>query len=375
VTRAGTPTAIAIAIACAGGAACFSPDYGTTPFTCVKSTLCPEGYACVQGVCRRAGRDGPVGVDGPRPERRSADRDPSFDLGDGELRAPDLPRPDTARDSPQPACPPGYCLVPAGTFVMGSPASEPCREPDNDPLLKETAHGVTLTRGLCLGCFEVTQKEFKALMGYNPSQCCDVPGSCSSAFEKHPVEELTWHEAAAYCNALTASPADRCYSCSGSGASVKCSTQVSDLYACKGFRLPTEAEWERAYRAGSQTALYNGPIASCTGSDANASAIGWYGEASYATHPVGQKLPNAWGLHDMAGNAWETIHDARVADLGSGAATDPVQASSLDGQRVIRGGATYKQPSYLRGAQRQDIPPTYRPAWVIGVRCARTKQP
>ena len=144
-----------------------------------------------------------------------------------------------------------------------------------------------------------------------------------------------------------------------------------NIYDCPGYRLPTEAEWEYAYRAGTTTAFYNGPITNCDGSDAKANAIGWYDANSGATtHPVGQKQANDWGLYDMAGNVWEWCHDWWQTSLGSSAVTDPV-GSGTD-SRTARGGSCTFRAGALRAAERYfGFPPDFQ-FRTIGFRCART---
>ena len=254
--------------------------------------------------------------------------------------------------------------IPAGSFTMGSPSTESCRGID------ETQHKVTLTRGFQMSATEVPQGAFEELLGYNPSSFTDCGADC-------PVEQVSWHEAAAYCNALSdLDGRTPCYNCSGSGTNVTCQEHGaftgSKLYQCPGYRLPTEAEWEYAYRAGTTTAFYNGAISSCFGSDDNAGKIGWYSSnAGGTTHPAGQKDPNAWGLHDMAGNVWEWCHDGYKQDLGSAPATDPVFAGS---SRVLRGGSWYNNPLTLRAAFRlNNLTPSNRNYFAVGFRCSRTR--
>jgi len=149
------------------------------------------------------------------------------------------------------------------------------------------------------------------------------------------------------------------------------------IYDCPGYRLPTEAEWEYAYRAGTTTAYYNGandPSAcSCSPVDTNANAIGWYcGNAGNTTHPVGQKQANAWGLYDMAGNVWEWCHDWFQSSLGSSAVTDP-WGSPSGSYWVVRGSSWSRFAYFLRAARRaSSTPPTHR-LNDLGFRCSRTK--
>ena len=256
-----------------------------------------------------------------------------------------------------------WVTIQAGSFQMGSPSTESCRGSD------ETQHQVTLTHNFEIMTTEVTQAQFTSLMGYSPSNFASCGGTC-------PVEQVNWHEAAAYANALSAKAGlSVCYSCTGSGASVTCSEATAyagqKVYTCPGYRLPTEAEWEYAYRAGTSTAFYNGGITSCTGTDANASKIGWYAaNSSNTTHPAGQKTPNAWGLYDMAGNVYEWCHDGYQSSLGSSAVTDPVGSGS---SRVLRGGSWYDSPYFMRAAGRYNHSPTHRNA-DLGFRCSRTRK-
>ena len=142
------------------------------------------------------------------------------------------------------------------------------------------------------------------------------------------------------------------------------------IYQCPGYRLPTEAEWEYAYRASSTSALYNGTItANCNQTDPNADLIAWYKVAG--VNPVAAKQPNAWGLFDMAGNVWEWTYDLNVNDLGAGAATDPWGAAS-GSSRTYRGGSYFYGLKYVRAAYRSAWTETGRSA-DIGFRCVRTK--
>jgi formylglycine-generating enzyme required for sulfatase activity len=258
--------------------------------------------------------------------------------------------------------------------MMGSPTTEPCRQSDEDH------HQVTLTHSFEIQATLVTQAEFEALMGYNNSHF-GPSGRGSVCGMSCPVENVNWHESAAYCNALSLKAGlTPCYTCSGSGASVSCveasTYSAHQIYDCPGYRLPTDAEWEYAYRAGTNTAFYNGsndPTKCTSCSDAKADAIAWYGcNAAGTTHPVQQKLPNDWGLYDMAGNVWELCHDGYQKYLGFSAVTDPVGASAK--YRVGRGGAWPHFPSVLRAAHRFGVGPNFR-SNRLGFRCARTLSP
>ena len=234
----------------------------------------------------------------------------------------------------------------------------------------ETQHNVTLTHKFEIMSTEVTQGQFTLLRGYSPSSFTSCGNIC-------PVDTVNWHEAAAYCNALSGKASlPVCYTCSGSGTNVTCqetaSPQGKGIYTCKGFRLPTEAEWEYAYRGGTSSAFYNGGITNCTSTDPNADKIGWYGQNSNnKTHPLGLKAPNTWGLYDMAGNVWEWCHDLHQSDLGTAAKTNPVGSASASSSRVLRGGAHGGKPGNMRAANRNQNTSTVQYGH-IGFRCVRT---
>jgi formylglycine-generating enzyme required for sulfatase activity len=263
------------------------------------------------------------------------------------------------------ALPQGWVPIGALTGQMGSPSTEPCRTTNED------LHTVTLTHAFDLQATEVTQTQYQQVMGYVPSSNC---ATC-------PVTSASWSEAAAYCNALSQLAGLKpCYACTGSGASVSCSEEAAvagqQIYSCAGYRLPTEAEWELAYRAGSTTALYSGAISSsycadCAGPYPVAENIAWYCVNAKAPQPVGKKLANALGLYDMAGNVWEWCHDRYQTNLGTASVKDPWgSASNVD--RVIRGGGYMNYVEVLRGAFRGYVKPTFKLV-DLGFRCARTR--
>ncbi|MBW2734507.1 MAG: formylglycine-generating enzyme family protein [Deltaproteobacteria bacterium] len=266
----------------------------------------------------------------------------------------------------------GYAQIEAGTFQMGSPASESCRDS------AEAQHHVTLTNAFELQRTEVTQAQFEALMAYNPSNFGQSAESadCTDC----PVETVSWHEAAAYCNALSAQAGlSTCYQCSGSNVSVLCDVKSAfagaTIYNCPGYRLPTEAEWEYAYRAGTMTPYYNGTNDStmcneCSSIEAKLGSIAWYCANTDTVHSVAQKTPNAWGLHDMAGNVWEWCHDW-YDTTSTGRMTDPAGAATGT-TRVVRGAGWANEPHYLRAALRDYEEPA-KGYTDLGFRCARGK--
>jgi len=277
----------------------------------------------------------------------------------------DLPTSDKPQTVPDmPSVPGEWVNLTAGSFTMGSLPTEACRDAD------ETQHLVTLTHAFQISATETTQGQFLAQLGYNYSFYSSCGASC-------PVEKVTWYEAAAYCNSLSAAAGlTTCYSCSSSGPSVICSTKpaytptTGTIYDCPGYRLPTEAEWEYAIRANTTTSLYSGPLAQCSKADPAADAIAWYKHNTSTTQQVKQKKDNPWGLYDMSGNVREWVNDVYVIDLGSAAVTDPTGPASGTHQ-VAKGGHYFDLPGNLRSAHREDVFPNLSYD-NLGFRCART---
>ena len=204
---------------------------------------------------------------------------------------------------------------------MGAPRDEPAREANEDPRTR-----VRLSRGFWFWRTEVTQREFARIMGYNPSRHKKCGPTC-------PVEQINWHEAAACCNALSRlAGVERCFTCRGKGPAVVCSLGARFRKAggrgycrCRGFRLPTEAEWEYAARAGTTGARY-GPL----------EEIAWHRNSGVKSNPVALKRPNAWGLYDIIGNVYEWCWDWYRPRYPGGTVTDPVGPPGGT-QRVRRG--------------------------------------
>jgi len=231
--------------------------------------------------------------------------------------------------------------VEGGTFTMGSPSSEQGRE-DN-----ETQHQVTV-KGFYMGKYEVTQAEWVAVMGSNPS---NFKG------DNLPVENISWYDAVEFCNKLSQkeglTPAYR-----GSGDNITCDWNAN------GYRLPTEAEWEYAAKGGNKD-----PIIYVHAGSNSIDNVAWYeGNSGKKTHPVGTKAPNSLGIYDMSGNVWEWCWD-RYGNYSSGAQTDPRGASS-GSYRVIRGGGWNNSARIVRSAYRNIGGPGNRLSYV-GFRVVR----
>ena len=256
---------------------------------------------------------------------------------------------------------PGFVEIPPGSFTMGSSTTELCRT------VYEDRHHVTLTHGFELQAHETTLGEYMDVMGGEPPE---------EDLEDRPVTSISWMNATAYCNELSVNAGlPECYVCGGSGVEMGCNHNPDfagpTLYNCRGYRLPTEAEWEYAYRAGTTTTLYNGDLEACQGDDL-ASEIAWYrGNEGSSPHPVGQLLPNAWGLYDMAGNVWEMCHDNYNPYLGRDPVTDPVQEYMGEVTMPTRGGAYDGYAEEIRAAMRYRTAAAYGNT-TTGFRCART---
>ena len=212
-----------------------------------------------------------------------------------------------------------FVLIPAGEFLMGSPDS------DQDALSDEKPqHAVRITRPFYLGKYEVTQEQWQAVLGANPS---DFQGA------KNPVDRVTWADCQVFLAALNAS-----------------SVGGKDRFA-----LPTEAQWEYACRAGTTARFSAGDDVGTLDQE------GWYrANSGGQTHPVGEKRPNAWGLCDMHGNVWEWCADWLDWKYYSNSpAVDPM-GPALPPWRIFRGGGWDSGAAFCRSASRLANQPDYR---------------
>ncbi len=204
-----------------------------------------------------------------------------------------------------------FAWVPPGSFLMGGNANDK----------EKPVHCVALTRGFYMGVYPVTQAQWQSVMGYNPSR-----NVSSFRGGDRPVEMVSWDDCQDFCGRLR------------------------ELTG-KPIRLPTEAEWEYACRAGT-TSDY------CTGSDEAAlRKTGWFqGNSNSQTQPVGKLAANAWGLFDMHGNVWEWCQDLHGAYGSADGVIDPQGATSAV-DCVCRGGAWNSRPEHCRAAHRGKFGP------------------
>ncbi|MSU22034.1 MAG: formylglycine-generating enzyme family protein [Pedosphaera sp.] len=187
-------------------------------------------------------------------------------------------------------------------------------------------HSVTLTRDFWIGKYEVTQGDYANLMGKNPSHFQDDPN--------RPVEKVSYFDAVAYCSALT-----------------QREVQAARLPSGYEYRLPSEAEWEYACRAGTTNLFSFGDAAT------EADQYAWTGEISEAkTHPIGQKRPNPWGLYDIHGNVWEWCLDW-FGNYPAEDVQDPLGPSQGKG-KVFRGGGWNNDVEFARSANRFAMAPS-----------------
>jgi formylglycine-generating enzyme required for sulfatase activity len=222
-----------------------------------------------------------------------------------------------------------FALIPSGTFMMGSPKDDRVLSYGESP-----QHQVTISRSFYMQMTEVTQGQWQKVMGNSPSNFNNCGKDC-------PVEQVSWDDVQEFIRKL------------------------NNMEGTDKYRLPTEAQWEYAARAGTTTRFHSGD------NDDDLLRAGWYnGNSGLKTHPVGQKTPNAWGLYDMHGNVWEWVQDWK-GDYPAGNVTDP--AGPLSGStRVYRGGSWFSGAEFCRSAFRHTGAPSLRRDGSLGFRLLRT---
>ena len=232
-----------------------------------------------------------------------------------------VPPPTTLRQDPTPVNPRlgkdglAYIWIPPGTFTMGCSGEKECEDSE------KPAHQVSISKGFWIGQTEVTQTAYQRISGQNPSL---------NKGAAHPVDQVSWFDAKVYCESVA-------------------------------LRLPTEAEWEFAARAGSEEARYGA-----------LNSIAWQAEnANQVVHDVGLKNPNAWNLYDMLGNVFEWTADWYDAKYYRPELMIDPQGPADGASRVLRGGAFIALASASRVSTRIPLPPSEK-AGMAGFRCAGT---
>jgi formylglycine-generating enzyme required for sulfatase activity len=223
---------------------------------------------------------------------------------------------------------PGFALIQPGTFLMGSNVAD--GPPYFGSSAEQPVHAVTITKPFWMGTTEVTQAQYQALMGTNPSFFTGAD---------MPVEAVTWFNAQDYCAALTAQQ-----------------SALGKVPTGYQYRLPTEAEWEYACRAGTTTEFNVGSGLFCNQARFNYSyhSTSFCSDLQFGSVPVCQYSANAWGLHDMHGNVWERCLNS-FANYPAGAVTDPFVTGGL--RRVLRGGSFNGNSNDCRSANRMRYTP------------------
>ncbi len=243
--------------------------------------------------------------------------------------------------------------IPSGRFLMGSPLSEAGRQAD------EAQHPVRLRRGFWMLRTEVTQRQYRRLMKLNPS----TQRRCQNC----PVNQVSWYHALRFANQLSHRQGlPLCYVCRRRRTGWRCwlrrryrKNHRKGYFQCRGWRLPTEAEWEYAARAGSRASQYGA-----------LQRIAWTRQNSrFRIHPVAKKLPNRWGLFDMLGNVHEWVWD-RAEEYPATLVVDPV-GPPRGRDRIFRGGAWNVSSRFVRAAYRGGNRPYSRYPYV-GFRLVRT---
>lgn len=223
-----------------------------------------------------------------------------------------------------------FVLIPAGSFLMGADKSQ-----EKEATKEEVPqHRVTISKAFYMGKYEVTQEQWRAVIGRNPSRFDENP--------RNPVETVSWPDVQEFIDKLNTKEGG------------------------KRYRLPTEAEWEYAVRAGTTSKYFFG------NDEEQLGQYGWYTENSEdRTHPVGQLKPNPWGLYDVYGNVWEWLQDWYSADYYKHSPSTDPYGPSEGTERVVRGGGWNVIARFCRSAHRDWYTPDNR-LGRLGFRLIRT---
>jgi formylglycine-generating enzyme required for sulfatase activity len=245
-------------------------------------------------------------------------------------------------------------LIPAGTFLMGSPEGEGYGD-------ERPRHEVAISRPFYLGIYPVTQGQYARLMGENPSYFAATGGGKAKVAgmdtSRFPVERVSWYDSVQFCNALSRAE--------GLAPYYKFQGEQVEIVGGDGFRLPTEAEWEYACRAGTSTPY------GFEGGEEELGRYAWFDKNSGGrTHAVGEASANTFGLHDLHGNVWEWVWDGYEPDYyRRSPQIDPVCPAPVT-LRVFRGGCWDGGGGFCRSALRNVLDPAYRD-YSLGFRVAR----
>lgn len=328
----------------------------------------------------------------------NVDATPLTDTGTrGSCRSTFEPSPDCKHPPVEARCRDGFCEIPPGCFVIGSPVCQPGRGARN-----EDEAQVTLTHRFEISQHEVTQGEWSAAGFENEARPVNLDagidfGNCIAP--SCPASHLSWFDAVAYANHLSGvhqPPLPACYvleACEGPrGAGMSCKSIRSttpNVYDCLGYRLPTESEWEYTARAGTRTAYYSGPMVGDSDAnkpchertEPNLDKVAWYcGTATsftpfrIETHPVMGRQANAWGIYDQLGNVSEWTSDEHDGfRFRNGPHVDPGSVLGSGSQRTKRGGSSAASALFttvsIRSGSSWDVVDAH------GVRLVRTLPP
>ena len=312
-----------------------------------------------------------------------------------ECRSEFVPAAECKHPAIQPRCSAGYCIIPAGCFVMGSPTCQLNRGANN-----EAESQVTLTHAFEIGQHEVTQAEWSAAGMTNDARppMPDAGVTYGSCLEPEcPATSFTWFDAVEFANRTSRThspPLPECYvldGCTGApGAGMKCASvrsSTENVYDCLGYRLPTEAEWEYSARAGTRTPYYSGKMVATTYDptkecyvthEPNLDKVAWYcatatipSPRTTRTRPVMLKEPNAWGTYDQLGNVAEwTSEDYQTLAFRGGPHVDPGSKLGVGERRTKRGGGAGSSAGATTASWRSGA--SWDQQDVLGVRLVRT---